>query len=282
MSMIRIPSSASRSYKGEGCVWAKLLKRVDPRASDGFGFEGKYFKCGSFVDAEALWPTPDYPITPILLESAGITGFTEKGERARGNARRSEVLFILWRFNLKTREWEEIARAKSDSATWAVEFTPIAMRAIQPPLPAIPANTPDLRLLSEQMCNYTLTQLERLPPEQRPIIVAALHDQLAVWLSEAGGAPVIPFPITASIQARHLAIEAQQALAPAAPVATQSVRKCPICSASHASVSGNWVCDECLRFLRRPDDTIGSAHAENSQPAKVSRKAPTEKKKAVG
>jgi hypothetical protein len=178
---IHIPSSSTRSYTG--VTFVKLLRRVDPRASNGFGFEGIFLRPGGFVEGEKLWPDESYPRVPVLLECAGNTGFASDGRKAHGNSARSEVLFVLWKFNLQSRDWIEVARAKSDSAAWACELAPIAGRVIQESLPKQePVNPVEIR---KQIVSYLSGQLDLVSEDQRQELISVLHDEFACRLAKA-------------------------------------------------------------------------------------------------
>lgn len=115
---VRIPRSAKR--RGEQC-WAKLLRRVNPRLCSPLAFEGVLLRCGQDVNEADLWPAPDYPLVPLLLEHAGIAdpGWGHK---------RSRQLYILWRYDRDA--WSEVARASSADAGWVCDLLPAARRAI--------------------------------------------------------------------------------------------------------------------------------------------------------
>jgi hypothetical protein len=89
-------------------------------------------RCGQELPEERLWPAPDYPGTPILLEHAGMT--------APGwGHRRSPQSYILWRYDREKASWVELARAASIEDSWVHTLLPIARRAIEEQASALPA-----------------------------------------------------------------------------------------------------------------------------------------------
>jgi hypothetical protein len=110
---IRLPHSAPS--RCSAITFCELLSKVAPDASGGFGFDGKFFKCGAEVPERALRPSPDFPPTQIVLECGGPG-------HDRG------TLYVLWL--LKEGEWCELGRAQSRAAEWALDIRPIAVRAL--------------------------------------------------------------------------------------------------------------------------------------------------------
>ncbi len=117
--LIQLPRTSPRS---EQLVFLKLLTRVDAAASNGFGFEGSVLKPGARVSESALWPTPQHPRVPVLLEYAGAAN--DSGEK----------LFVLWRYERGA--FVEIARAVGLSWEWAVELRGPAVAAMAQKGPA--------------------------------------------------------------------------------------------------------------------------------------------------
>lgn len=117
---VRIPHSApTRSEK----TYAQLIRRVspDPRLAI---LEGAWFKTGAAVDAAELWPSPDYPLVPLLLEYAG----TDRSGRGHN---RSRDLHILWRYDATAGEFTELARVLSRGAEWFEHLAPIVRAEIR-------------------------------------------------------------------------------------------------------------------------------------------------------
>ena len=63
--LVRIPRSASR----RGAIGAaRLIRRIDDRKHGPFRLVGKFLRPGRLIPECELWPDPDWPAVPILLE----------------------------------------------------------------------------------------------------------------------------------------------------------------------------------------------------------------------
>jgi hypothetical protein len=171
-SLIRLPpGSAGRSKQ----AYIKLLSRVDPDAQNGFGYEGLFLHIGSWVSSAPLRPTSAYPEIPVLLEhglmpARGIIGH-----------RRSDSLYVLWRWETAAREWRELGRAVAESWEWAIELRPLAIRALAQEKAAECA--PDLPALASEINTFLDSRLKILKPPDRARLLGILHDQFASRLS---------------------------------------------------------------------------------------------------
>lgn len=103
-------------------TFATLLLRVYPRRSVA-AFEGKRLKPGALIDEAELWPTPDYPSTPVLLEYAG-------NDHSGWGHRPSNDIYLLWRYDRERGRWTELARHTGQGAEWQESFKTIAFREI--------------------------------------------------------------------------------------------------------------------------------------------------------
>jgi hypothetical protein len=172
---IRIPSSTSR--RGQP-TFAKLLTRVDPSADNGFGFDGTFIRPGKLVPMATLWPTPEHPAAPLLLEYAGAI-HPRRTHRRRGD----EDLYVLWRFDPEARVWSEIVRTTARCWEWALVLRPVALRLLEE------ARAPDLEIVRdvESVVSHFSSLLDRvtdrLPSADRGRFLAELHDRFAVRLS---------------------------------------------------------------------------------------------------
>lgn len=105
-NQIQLPSS-SPSRRSRTYSYAKLLYRVDPHATSGFGFEGKLHKPGHQVAENELWPTlaiaalaacrrPQVPIIHDLPAiSARIGSLLDSELAALEPAAQDQVLNVL-------------------------------------------------------------------------------------------------------------------------------------------------------------------------------------------
>ena len=106
---VRLPRSARKRHAGD---WIKVLSRVDPKAFDGFGFEGKVLRPGEAI------PRVELPEPAILLEYAGSAGGRE-------------YLWVLWRYDRERREFRDLAQVRATGYEWAVAIRPIAVRELR-------------------------------------------------------------------------------------------------------------------------------------------------------
>jgi hypothetical protein len=111
---IRLPWSGNRLHAG---CWLKLLSRVS-QAPGGFAFEGQLLRPGSTV------PLVGFPQPAVLLECSGPQG-------GRGH-NRGHTRYIVWRWDVTIREWEDLGQASSVSDEWAGMLRGIASGALNP------------------------------------------------------------------------------------------------------------------------------------------------------
>jgi hypothetical protein len=175
--LVRIPRTALR---GAARCYARLVLRPARSRSLRF-FEGRFFKCGAAVEDAALWPTDHYPVTPLLVEYAGSTGRDVRGLPARGH-NRARDLYILWRFNLGCREWEEVAQVISEGPEWYEYFRPIVEREIiKPPVDHVT----EARAATGRLAALIDGELNQLADEGRERALSFLYDEIAMRFSEA-------------------------------------------------------------------------------------------------
>ncbi len=174
---VRIPRSSSRNVKG---TFAKLLVRVQADASTGFGWEGTPVRPGSLIEWSELWPTPQHPRVPVLLECAGSVDPRD----GAANKRSWPCLFVLWKFDLDQKDWIELARSASLTWTWAIDLRPIAMRAIEESQGAAVEVYGDFAVVVNRLHHLIDFELGKLPLLERARAVGALHDALFARLCQ--------------------------------------------------------------------------------------------------
>lgn len=187
---MRIP----RSQQGRREIsFAKLILRVYPRRPSHAAIDGRLLKCGALIDEAELWPTPEYPSVPLLLEYAGK-------KRKFLNDRNADDVHILWRYDRATRSWGEIARCLSKGADWASHMCPIAIAEMTR---AKPAATRDATVLAAEVSSRVLRllddELDRLPLADRTVVMDLVYHQFAARAVEdlqIGDAPT-HMPLTA-------------------------------------------------------------------------------------
>lgn len=162
----KLPRTATR--RGAIC-FMKLLERVDPDASDGFGFHGRLFRPGQMVQVEELGERP------ILLE--GTDGGRDRAERCRI---RYTKLYILWR--REAGSWIEIARTEAEASEWAYTLREPARIALGK---VSWATAPRVSEVVGRIRKYLDGELGMLEQSQRRQVLAELHDQFSMQQVQA-------------------------------------------------------------------------------------------------
>lgn len=170
---IRLPRGSGSDRRD---AYVKLLSRVDPHAWNGFGFEGRFFKCGKWVSEAELRPTAEYPEIPVLLESSIGRAVGEPGHRRRLQ------LYVLWRWSPADRAWEELGRAQSFSWEWALDLRPLALRALEGARGApleVEAEPTHVIEIAAGITKFLDKRLDTLEPPERIKLLGILHDHFA-------------------------------------------------------------------------------------------------------
>ena len=170
---VRLPCSSARACREK---FLKLLFYVDPDAEHGFGFEGAFFRPGSTLTDTELRPTAAYPETPIALEYMRGPAYGIPGHK------RSDSIYILWRYDLSADAWRELGRAVSFSWEWASELRPIAVRALREARGGNLELMPDLPAIAGRIAVFLDRELKFLELPHRKKILGVLHDQFAARL----------------------------------------------------------------------------------------------------
>lgn len=156
----------------------KLLSSVDTEAHNGFGFHGCFLRAGAWVTWPELHPTRDYPEIPVLLEYSKAPAYGEPGKR------RADALYVLWRWVPELHQWREIGRAASFAWEWAVDFRPLAIRALTEGRGTITAEPAlDLAEIAGEIGDFLDKRLDILKPADRERILGILHDEFATRFS---------------------------------------------------------------------------------------------------
>jgi hypothetical protein len=156
---VKLPSTAVRNAPG---TWLKLLSRVDPHATGGFGFEGKILRPAASV---TLFDLPD---PALLLECAGTMG---KG----WGHRRMEHLYVLWRYDRDRQTWRALAQTYAVNGDWALELRPRALRELAPAIPA----ALDPGAVAQRVLAVLDVEIDRADERATEAVYAVLHDRLA-------------------------------------------------------------------------------------------------------
>lgn len=167
--LVKIPRMASRS---EQFAYAKLLCKVDPRATDGLGFEGVLLRPGRTIEESELWPTPKYPKVPVLLEYAG-----KRIVEAYGESKALRMgLYLIWRYERPA--WIQIARAHASGTEWAIQLRSVAISQIALSNGAAVDVLPSLDAIAERVRH----EFESLEVRDRCRLIGLMHDYFAAQL----------------------------------------------------------------------------------------------------
>jgi hypothetical protein len=159
----RLPRSATGRSR---LTWIKLLSRVDPRAQDGFGFEGQVFRPGDTV------PVADLPEPAIFLEYAGAIG-------------NHEDLWILWRYDITRREFRDLAQVRARGPEWAAALRPIAIRELNPQSQPDRIAQFDYIGARDRVLALMDAELEGAPGGARRRLCALIHDSLLAGIAKS-------------------------------------------------------------------------------------------------
>jgi hypothetical protein len=163
--IVRLPRSrpGTTGVSGDFCT---ILLRVAGDAKNGWHFEGKIHSPGRKIALCELWPTPDYPPTPICLES------TIDHDRDRGQGRgRFQNLHIVHRFDRASLAWHELARVSSgyDSRDWTDHIGHIARQSLLASRGGIdlPEVLPDVQPLHDRITSFLDAEFSKFKPRDR-------------------------------------------------------------------------------------------------------------------
>lgn len=170
---VTLPCSSPRNSREK---FAKLLSHVDPDGEHAFGFEGKFFRPGATVTDAELHPTAAYPETPILLEYMRGAAYGIPGRR------RTDSIYILWRYDREANLWRELGRAVSFAWEWAAELRPLAVRALREARQGLVEVMPDFVAIAARIAMFLDRELKSLETPHRNRILGVLHDQFAARL----------------------------------------------------------------------------------------------------
>lgn len=135
-------------------------------------------RCGAMIHESQLWPTDEYPLTPLLLEYAGrdFEAPLEYGPLGSGHLRRPDVR-LLWRYNRRKHTWTELARCSSVSRD-GIEYLMLIAReelARQPsPVPAVELAA----RASSRAIEVLDAELAQLDWQERALAISQIYDQV--------------------------------------------------------------------------------------------------------
>lgn len=154
-------------------TFAKLLRSVDPEAHQALGFEGKFLRPGSTIAQSDLWPDPQYPEVPLLLESFPGPAYGIRGHR------RCDSIYVLWRWDAASRSWGELGRTSSKAWEWAMELRPLALRALRASKRLQEPAGADVIAIAERISGAMDSELRLLDRSDRSRVLSVLYNHLA-------------------------------------------------------------------------------------------------------
>ena len=125
MPRVRLPRTSSRRNES---THIKLIERIRPDRCAGLAFQGKHFRGGDTIEETDLWPTPDFPARPLLLELGGIA-------TPGWGHNRSSHWHLLWRYVVEHSQFEEIARVEARGIDWVEALKYLAIAELGPERP---------------------------------------------------------------------------------------------------------------------------------------------------
>jgi hypothetical protein len=166
--LIRLPRSASRRNALEG---AQLIRRIVRGRRGAFRIDGWWLKPGKVVSEQSLWPGPDWPSVPHLLEIFPSVSSV-------GGHGGSRIDVVLWRWIKAQHEWRDVCALRGqDSAAWMNELEPILARSLERARAHIAP--PDMRAVAKRIVDTLDQELRELGgPDEREALFTELWVQL--------------------------------------------------------------------------------------------------------
>ena len=166
--LVRIPRSVSRRGAFDG---AQLIRRIVRGRLGAFRLEGEFLPPGKIVPESALWPGPDWPQVPHLIEI-----FHSDQSRAGHGGSRIDV--ILWRY--ESNDWREICRFNGyDSSAWIEQMEPVIAQSLKE---SRPAPAPDVHAMVDELVAPIAAQFGALESrEHREALATELFTRM-MWI----------------------------------------------------------------------------------------------------
>jgi hypothetical protein len=173
---VRISIPRTAKIRREAC-YATLIRRVISNPT-GFAFQGLNLRCGAIVDESELWPSDEYPLTPLLLEYAGRDFDAQLEYRSPGTGhKRRPDLRLLWRYDRRKHLWRELARCSSVSRDGIEYLLLIARQELsKQPCPVAPEEM--ATRASSRAIEVLDTELAQLDGQERVLAISQIYDQV--------------------------------------------------------------------------------------------------------
>jgi hypothetical protein len=140
--------------------------------------DGIPLKPGQVVPEASLWPGPDWPRIPHLIEIFA----SEQSSSGHGGSR---IDVILWRY--ESYEWRQVCRLEGyDSSAWMVMMEPIITQSLNESRPRV--EPPDIHAIAERLAAPIAAELAALQSEeQREALATELYTRMMFIMSAEGG-----------------------------------------------------------------------------------------------
>jgi hypothetical protein len=165
VATVRLPETAVSRRQH---TYVRLVRAVYPRRSFA-AFEGPLFRPGSVIEVAQLWPEADYPRVPLVIEYAGNDA-TGRGHR------RSNDIYVLWRYEIARNAFTEVLRCVSQGADWLAHMRPAVIAELGR------TETRDAKAaanLSGRVLALLDAELELLSDDERAVAMLFVYEQLA-------------------------------------------------------------------------------------------------------
>ncbi len=161
---VRLPRTAQSR---QSLTFAILIHRVLPRRVMADAFEGQRLRPGATIDEATLWPEPDYPKYPLLLEYAG-------SDRAGRGHKRSSQIYLLWRYDPANATWGELARSAAVSTEWVETMKSVALRCLADTMPSHAAGAAEA---AARVLGLLEAELDPLESAERASLLGLIWEQ---------------------------------------------------------------------------------------------------------
>jgi hypothetical protein len=184
--VVELPRTATR--RG-ACAWLTLVRRVnlDPKVPAGIAWEGRRYRPGRLVSVQELFEGVAENCSPIVLEATEAEDPEYKGPR-----RRWTLLWILWRYEQRTKAWMELGRVLSPGSYTSMELRQLGAQALRQD---VWRELESLDESAERIHSFIHQELVHLGDRKGPILELVLHQLVSRLVDERG---TVDWPIKRS------------------------------------------------------------------------------------
>lgn len=173
---VRLPRTATRPKAYSAGL---LIERMEPHPTSALDFFGRLLGPGEEIAEADLWPTEHWPTIPIFIEHCQLEFSGRKGER------RSPYEHIVWIYELRKREWRQVAHVSAvRPEEWIPALAPVALRFLQP---RTAPPEPEVHGAARRIAQLVETELLALPHRaSRSMLLQKAWDLLAMRRADIG------------------------------------------------------------------------------------------------